>query len=130
MPDRELDAWLAEHLFGLVGCTFDECREAAEERKHYHYPGHGWGSWKRADRYSSTGDGMLQVLEGMRERGFEGKCGISLEQHGYQRWGSFFDGEHDGPRGEAEAATLPLAVALAAKATLEAARPIPVDGGL
>ena len=70
MPERELDAYLAEHLFGLVGCTFDECREAAEERDHYHYPGHGWGSWKRADRYSSTGDGMLLVLEALRARGY------------------------------------------------------------
>ena len=118
MPERELDAYLAEHLFGLVGCTFDECREAAEERDHYHYPGHGWGSWKRADRYSSTGDGMLLVLEAMRER-WSWTAELSEDTDG--KWRVMFDNNSDDH--ECVADTLPLAVALAAKAALEAARP-------
>lgn len=72
--DRELDAWLAVNLFGLVPCT----------SKMAH--GGGEGSWLGVNchaspdspdqggedaLYSSTGDGMLLVLDAMRGRGFQ-----------------------------------------------------------
>lgn len=56
LPDRELDVWLAEHLFGF---TADELTR-----------GSGPFGLPWPPSYSSTGDGMLLVLEAMRGRGF------------------------------------------------------------
>ena len=129
LSDRALDAWLAERLFGLVECSFPECREEVEGHDHYHFPGYGWGSWKRADLYSSTGDGMLLVVEAMRERGWW----FSVEEYGIEgphQCVEFThhpdDSEEDGiewPTGIATALTpgsFPRAVCEAAKAALEA----------
>lgn len=52
MTDLELDALVAEKVFGLRGNDFDP-------------------SWA----YSTTGDGMLAVIEKMRERGFRFEAG-------------------------------------------------------
>lgn len=68
MNDRELDAFLAEHLFGWER-EQDGCLVVADgpSKGYRFYPGE-----EIDPAYSSTGDGMLQVLEKMRERGFKG----------------------------------------------------------
>lgn len=61
--DRELDAWLAEHLFGWA-------THAGMDGEWRWYKD-GESVRDEPDGYSSTGDGMLLVLEAMRGRGFQ-----------------------------------------------------------
>ena len=109
IDDVALDAWLAEHLFGLT----DEVK-AANPSWRNHIPD-----------YSTTGDGMLLVLEAMRERGHDGSAAVNIDSY---RQAVFY------PKGSVvrsllfgfrsrdwtSADTLPLAVALAARAAIEA----------
>lgn len=119
MTDRELDAWLAEHLFG------EQVRWMNIERDHFDtvLDGSTFHCSGMGDcRYSSTGEGMLMVLEAMRERGYYYvlRCMDSLVR-GNTRIGCTFEG--DGLSGTGwirEADTAPRAVAEAAKAALEA----------
>ena len=95
----------------------------------------GWtrqrlGQWVKPDggptiaepnRYSTTGDGMLEVLERMRGLGWIGVCKVSTDTRSYARFSrNARPGETHAVNGkDVEADTLPHAVCLAA---LEAVR--------
>ena len=71
MTDRELDALVAEHVFGM---THDDARNAALSEvafagcyEAYRIPVH----MPNTVRYSTTGDGMLAVIENMVDRCFD-----------------------------------------------------------
>ena len=123
MPERELDAYLAEHLFGWH--RWETFRDQARKMPVTEWIREG-GITSRLPAYSSTGDGMVIVLEAMRGRGFE--FSLRLSEDSSQWMAIIIFGP---PIGSAicRSDTLPRAVALAAKAALEAARPTPVDGG-
>jgi len=122
MDDRELDAWLAEHLFGL------------EVEWDYWFPGSDGGKRSAAPSnrdkipfevgefdclpsYSSTGDGMLLVLEAMRERRQTLLIDATYdEKQWWVKWGE--DKWHQ--ENAVIDDSLPRAVALAAKAAIEA----------
>lgn len=117
MTDRELDAWLAEHLFGwewvpqrvdiLAGGFW-----RSPDGEHHQTPNqHDF--WDCA--YSSTGDGMLMVLEAMRERGWSFQLSDGLTETSL--WVALF--ESDRADHQIYADSLPRAVAEAAKAALE-----------
>ena len=106
--DRELDAWLAEHLLGQR-----------------------WGErWTFRDGggppdLSGSGDGMLLVLGAVEERGWE--WALSREGRKYYMritdpsQGTFnADGMEDRWLADERAGSAPMAVALAARAALEA----------
>ena len=106
--DRELDAKLDVVLFGHGLLGKDTMRHDRLEYPHY----------------STTGDGMLLVLEKMRERGFR----FTLETRNpvrsdlaWKPWAQFHRYKDGVPMviQSAEADTLPRAVALAALAALE-----------
>lgn len=66
LTDTELDAWLAEYLFNFPGTAMHQSNPSK----------YRWGENLGTEieppaKYSSTGDGMLQVLEALRKRGFE-----------------------------------------------------------
>lgn len=115
-----LDAWLAEHLFdgSPLDCTApghegSQCWSIPTGPTHLAVIGYG-----PAPAYSTTGGGMLMVLEAMRERGwsraiYEAPIGEVVE---FARTGD--KGEHLAYRAADE--LLPTAVGLAAKAALEA----------
>lgn len=122
MTDRELDAWLAEHLFGWV----------YEERLWTDTGGERRAGWQHPDlvawlhdfppaHYSSTGDWMLLVLGAMREREF-GIEMVAYEEGGFgvTWWPSGYSGSRSQCHGPYDSDTLPRAVAEAAKAALEA----------
>lgn len=98
MTDRSLDAWLAEHLFDIP--------EAVVR-----------GLALGASPYSSTGDGMLHVLEAMRKREWRALMGTWSTGPGY-RCQFYTITNEEGVSALAD--SLPLAVALSAKAALEA----------
>ena len=139
MNVRELDAWLAEHLFG-----WEFWEETRPNYTHVYWQTDGRKPWERTQKayqqpekfhriafseyepkrhiyegvkptFSSTGDGMLLVLEAMRARGFDLDL---LTDAGTWRC-DFDNGTIDTHK---EAATAPRAVALAAKAALEASK--------
>lgn len=123
---RALDAWLTEHLFGwdAEACTCGMCIV------NYYCPQHGDHSPLPPYAYSTTGDGMLIVLEAMRERGWHGMLDYGFPGDGYWVEAGFTrlvePAEGRGPFDNAPAAhhdSLPAAVALAAKAALEAETP-------
>ncbi len=109
-----LDAWLAEHLLGWTSCN-DQTHRYLE---HWHAPGERL-SVRCPPALSTTGDGMLMVLEAMRERRwFYFMWAEGIPPH---RIAAAFATVEEGWRDrEVEADTLPLAVALAARAALEA----------
>ena len=134
---RALDAWLAEHLFGWVWVQHGAGLRRGNSQTPYQRfladprqdPGHHFFEpapndmpltehyWDACEPYSSTGDGMLQVLEAMRERG--DWC-LSPDGDGWVAVltdGIYGDNQ---PHYSGRADTLPLAVATAAKAALEA----------
>lgn len=125
ITDRALDAWLAEHLFIVEGGS--------------RQPDGSWTTFRRGSRVdevpspTSTGDGMLLVLEAMRERGWYGSASFIAPIYGGECMAQF--SRHNPHEGYAEdgrpcviandivsvtAPSLPRAVALAAKTALEA----------
>lgn len=110
MPDRELDIWLAEHLFGWRNDKFGVLRPGwfvdLEDQ------GENMMLAPQVQTWSPTGDGMLLVLKAMRGRGFHSVMG-----HGVQNCYAEFTGD-SGTVVEIDDA-LPRAVAKAAKAALE-----------
>ena len=112
MADRELDAWLVEHLFGL------------SVEWHHGQPYAPQQLVPPVKPYSSTGDGMLMVLEAMRGRGAQGSLFVALpSMSGEPLCVARFE-RVDGPRvihmvSNANVSA-PRAVAEAAKAALEA----------
>ena len=124
ITDRELDTWLAEHLFGWAyyPCVLPNAREAfwrsPDGEHHTDCVPDSYGLIPLS--YTATGDGMLLVLEAMRKREWL----FSVEEYGD-------DGPHQcvefsreiddkGAVMYAPSGALPRAVALAAKAALEA----------
>lgn len=112
MSDLDLDKWLAEHLFGFE-------QNAA-------------GFWfKRGDpgrmlpRVSSTGNGMLLVLDALKAK--LDQEDIHIEHLNYTGWRISTCREEDGWHGWTGDESLPRAVALAAKAALEASLPVADD---
>ena len=97
MTDRELDAKVAEHLFGLP-----------TEDLYLPHP------------YSSTGDGMLAVVEAMRGRGWSMQANTSPAQtpvvwfSKVDHTKALTDAAHYQGQAVADADTLPRAVSLAA----------------
>lgn len=118
--ERELDAWLAEHLFGWdaapceMTVAYQPCGRKALHR-------HDGLDIDFPPAYSTTGDGMLLVMEAMRERGY----GIIVERNSSGDWLSevyrieprCVGGAYDFMM---PAETGPMAVAKAAKLALEA----------
>lgn len=103
---RELDTWLAEHLFGFKVSQPDmrgKLRIIHPERK-----------WTPLKHYSTTGDGMLLVAQALIERGLCWSGGEAID--GAYAVVSTFDATSEW---ECSHATLPMALALAAKAALE-----------
>ncbi len=99
LSPRELDAALAERLFG---------------KKH-----DGWDCY--LDDYSTTGDGMLLVLDAMQERPRVSNIDIAWDRGNDGQWGvTFWDSQVTRSLGCAVSKTLPRAVALAALAALAA----------
>lgn len=129
--DRELDAKIAERLFGEDMSPVQHAdmfpRMATAER-----PGiiiclrcdatwtrvediSGVCPWGRVpDRYSSTGDGMLRVVEAMRAKGFKAVADwSSLPSNESEPCYAVF-GRADLASGSARSTSMPRAVAIAA----------------
>lgn len=109
--DRALDEWLAEHLFGwnLRQSSLDDracdCVEPyLNECGHQRY-------------WTDSGDGMLRVLDAMQQREWGALMGTWAAGPGYCCQFYTITNE-DGVSALAD--SMPLAVALAAKAALEA----------
>lgn len=122
LSSRELDAYLAEHLFGRESCWMSERAQYVngETSAHRYLVYVDEGSWgPEVHLYSSTGEGMLKVIEAMRERGYD--CLTWRWQH--QDCSALFAHPHDLDRHflrGTRADTLPRAVAEAARAAIEA----------
>ena len=97
LTSRELDVALAERLFG-----WRRYRPGWRARNNKY--------WEDVPHYSTTGDGMLLVLEAMGERGH----GFNIYGRAGQAYGCYFDEVEVSGSGNAD--TLPRAVALAALA--------------
>lgn len=121
---RELDAWLAEHLFGyfwILNVT-GTCRVLTEASSEPNATGNEAlceDAYRYVPHYSTTGDGMLAVESRLIERGYtvasatgihDGKyrCVLTIENAAGREVASVDDSM---PR--------PMALALAAKAALE-----------
>lgn len=103
MSDRELDALVAEKVMGI---SVELIHTDAYPREIFFC---GATSLVRAvDHYSSTGDGMLAVIEKMRERG------LSFEAGWCPEWGADATFWGNGARYLADGPSLPRAVSLAA----------------
>ena len=99
----ELDAWLAENLLGWT-----------EHTGYWWPPDESMSALEHAPKASTTGDGMLMVLEAMRERKWVSSAWI--DEQGCH--GDFDEWEATGSHARVThrtAATLPLAVAQAAR---------------
>lgn len=105
---RELDALVAVEVMGWSSWRIDEMEEHWGRRG----PGSSYESGYEPPRYSTTGDGMLAVLERMRELGWA----VEIQAEDKHWWVDFYR-----PIEEkiGHATTLPHAVCLAA---LEAVR--------
>lgn len=125
MPNRELDVWLAERL-DLRACSARHdgatCSAAFAAHPAKVLPVSLAHDFEPLP-LSSTGDGMLLVLEAMRERGYT----VDLNTGGQAfRWAhvmratprAFEQWDH------ISADSLPMAVALAAKAALGSLSPV------
>lgn len=131
---RELDAWLAEHLFGWKWHTYDDRGEGWFGPPEEIGKPCGWDSIREAQadeafvplavgpgnypHYTTTGDGMMLVFDAMEKRGYR----LALEYDDRPIvWGEYvaeFKPNDDESWGTG--ATIPEAVARAAKAVLEA----------
>ena len=118
MTDRELDAWIAEHLW-------DDARCSRCGRRFSYHPWDGSIDGTaclepQPYAYSSTGEGMLMVLKAMRERGF----GASIVAREEGDWWVMIATDHvmDWLTDDraASSPSLPRAVAEAARAAIEA----------
>ena len=133
--DRALDAWLAEHLFGwtVVGNRLGNwsLKEPGTGQwggdAFMKELGRPWASTTHCISWSTTGDGMLAVLEAMgaRHYWFNIETGIGGNNHIIKVSRGGEAGETDNSfralYDEYDSDTsLPRAVALAAKAALEA----------
>ncbi len=112
VTDTDLDAWLAEHL---LGWTYSA---EGGEFPHWHPIG-TYDCTMDVPKLSTTGDGMLMVLEAMRSRRWYVVLYVEDDEL-YQASITAIDGPDDAvPVGaDAEAETAPLAVAQAARAAL------------
>ena len=113
MTDRELDAWIAEHLW-------DDARCSRCGRRFSYHPWDGSIDGTaclepQPYAYSSTGEGMLMVIEAMRERGY-----IVIMSRGTLLQSAQAVISREGVTRSAVAFSLPRAVAEAARAALEA----------
>ncbi len=109
-----LDSWLAEHLFGWTHLHFTG---PAELQRIGLSPTDD--EYEPLPAYSTTGDGMLMVLEAMQERGWF----VTLTDYALPRWWEVEflpDPLKPGEVVLGKAPVLPTAVSLAAKAALEA----------
>ena len=158
MPEREMtEEWLACEWCGEYArdperqTDYFVAQRIGWTPPHHPLPGdtertfkvHDWffDGWSTSPPDFSTGDGMLLVLDWFNTHIEEPEDHVSMGwQPDYQDppmlVGERFKGgwwasiTYDLKTGEAYGCpSLPLAVALAAKAALEAARPTPVDGG-
>jgi hypothetical protein len=119
MTDRELDAWLAEHLFDAHAHEWAVDEPVGDEQR-WRCSGcrvYFTGPNERppafiACAYSSTGNGMQLVLEAMRERGWYATI-EAVDRDG--RWYCRFN---DDSQSYAYTDSLPRAVAEAAKGAL------------
>ncbi len=108
-----LDAWLAEYLLDGRMCTQCTTGRNSWSGKHWHIAGGITSSLK----LSTTGDGMLMVMEAMQKRGYQGR----VSAWSRELWSAIF---YHGfrlvlePTQPFDAETGPLAVALAAEAAL------------
>lgn len=100
---QELGNWLVEHLMEWDKC---DCLMWVEPQSGVH---------RDADWLTTTGDGMLEVLRKMHDRGFD--CLVQT-YYGTEEYRAEFYLES--PQESFLASTLPLAVAHAAKTALEA----------
>lgn len=115
---RELDAWLAERLFGWTEVDPPRQGDGAGYRGAGVAPGASGAS--EVPAYSTSGDAMLAVIAAMRVRGWRsttasfpnGKARALFHREGY-------GGSVDAPHGSAMAESLPEAVAEAARRALE-----------
>ncbi len=124
ITDRALDAWLAEHLFGweVVGnrrgnWSLKEPGGQWQGGSFMKERGRPWASTTHCISWATTGDGMLAVLEAMRKREWRALMGTWSTGPGYRCQFYTITNEE---RVSALAGSLPRAVALAAKAALEA----------
>ena len=131
-----LDAWLAHRLLGWSACLGrSDPRSASLSSADVHVwnkpdePEYGnmcgWLDGRHTERQpalSTTGDGMIQVIEAMRKR-LKTYCSITAEPGPWNlveftRWD--VDADKIAGSGLSHAQPLPLAVAQAARAALEA----------
>ena len=105
---RDLDAWLAEWLFGVL--KPESVPQPGASSVWWHDV--KGGEWIPHE-FSTTYEGMGRVLEAMKSK----KCNITITL-GMGGWGAYFSFDTL-RKGVANADTLPRAVALAAKAALE-----------
>lgn len=122
--DLELDAWLGEHLFGLsVEWDYwfagsDGAKRAGQANNRGQTP-FEVGEFDALPCYSSTYEGMGLVLEAMRQRGWTWILSTisHLDSHAGQLRAQMFNEQASV---DAVAASIPRAVAEAARAALEA----------
>ena len=132
MTDRELDAKVAEVVMGWSAVEYDAgdartmgvCHGTPPGPKSDHIAdlslhGTGTGSY-HIPRYSTTGDGMLAVVEAMRGRGWSMQANTSPAQtpvvwfSKVDHTKALTDAAHYQGQAVADADTLPRAVSLAA----------------
>lgn len=136
LTDRELDFWLAEHLFGWLWVEHAGTRKFmppwARDSKNFDYID-ARATFEPHVRYSSTGDGMWLVIETMRERGFSLEVytvvptDLDLPANQWAMTATFRrlnGGSSHAMSGLEESPdhSLPRAVALAARTALQASR--------
>lgn len=113
MSDRELDALVAEKVMGWhLPYPTDKVGE-----KLCNPP---LGGWEAVPHYSTSGDGMLAVIEAMRGKGFDTHVHFWVlstdEDEPDKTYYAIVDHEwqgDDGPKGDHAAASAPRAVAVA-----------------
>lgn len=127
MTPREIDALVAEKVLGWTGVEYDPGDARTMGLCHGTPPGtkaehindvslHGTGTGEyHIPRYSTTGDGLLLVVEAMRGKGWG--CQMTRGTPGFDCWANFFRERTNeaGDTGHGRMTKeLPLAVSLAA----------------
>lgn len=128
-----LDAWLAEHLLGWTWWVHKQNVQSEHAGQRFIGPNDGslkWFCWPaqggesihdagNAPKLSTTGDGMLMVLEAMQGRGWQALSHLFPDDS--LRHATFIPEDVSATTEDwVSADTLPLAVAQAARAALEA----------
>lgn len=119
LTDRELNEWLAEHLFGGTPTSDTDAGWDLPALGHFCLCGDdGYNHFNP----SGTGDGMLLVLEAMRERGWIGVLKVSIDTLSYAHFSrNARHGEtHHVMTEDFATESAPRSVAEAARAALEA----------